>query len=434
VYNLASAISPAFLMLLKHRRRGVVLSLLFGSLTLSAQTQPTGGFYGPTGPFPPYRKVELEDYNIKWGRMKGHLDGSLRVVYDDNIFLSKTGAKSDFSFYPNLTLGFLWPVTRDQTVQLDLGIGYLRYVRNDQLSYFYVAPDSRLEYRITVPDANLQIVFQEGIGTFMDPTSRPEISGPKTNAPSGFIFRRLSNTAGLGVLWRPTRPITVTGGYAFGLDRSLSGDFTEQDRDSHTFDIGVDYNVASAWRIGLLGNYAIINYVEKVLNSGDTYTVGPQFTFAPMQSLSVFGRVGFTEFLFDSRGTIGDSSDFHGVTFQSGLNQTLSRALSHKVQVGRRVDGGWDSNFTDLWEAQYALEATLTKAVRVNASLTYQNFAVSGPNSEKGERYLAQLSTGYRFARRWNAGLAYGFALKDAEPTALSYTRNRVSLELTHQF
>ena len=434
MYNLPNAIVTIVLTLPKTRQFWAVASLLFASMILGAQTLPMDAGYGRAGPYPAYRRPTLEDYNLKWGRLQGHLDGSLQAEYNDNVFLGKDGAKSDFSLYPNLMLGFLWPVSRDQNLRLDLGIGYLWYARFDQLSHFYIRPNSRLEYQISVPDANLQFLIHDSIGTSVDPTSRPEISGLTTNNATGIVFLRLYNTAGLDVRWQPTRPLKVSSGYEFTLDRSLSEDFLSQDRDTHAFNLGADYDISSVWTVGLLGNYTINNYVESVMNKGESYTIGPRFTFAPMRSVSVFGSMGYTVYQFDSTGTVADRSDFSGVTFEAGVRQTLSRALSHRLQFGRSVESGWLSNFTELWRVQYGLDAALMRNITVNALLTYENFAVSGSDTDKGDRYLARLGAGYRFARRWNAGLAYYFALKDTEQTVLDYTQNRVSLELTHSF
>jgi hypothetical protein len=403
-------------------------------MIVSTRAQQVDSFYERTAPFPTYRKVEIEEYNLKLGRLRGHLEGSLRVEYNDNVFLLPRATESDLTFYPNLTLGFVWPVMRDQTIRLDVGVGYLWYTSNDRLSYFYIAPNSRLEYRITLPDARLQLVLYENIGTSLDPTTRPEISGGKTNVARGFVFRRLSNLTGLDLMWQATRPLRVDAGYAFGLDRSLSGDFTMQDRDNHNFRVGLDYSIASAWSVGVRGGYTLVRHVQRVLNNGDRYTIGPQFTFAPMQSLRVFGRAGYTEYVFDSSGTIRDTSDFRGVTFETGISQTLTRTLSHNLQVERRVDDGWEGNYTALWGVRYAIETVPLRDVRVNASLTYQNYSMTGPRDEDGDHYLAQLTAGYKLAPRWNLGLGYVFALKEARDSALDYTQNRVTVEVTHQF
>jgi opacity protein-like surface antigen len=395
----------------------------------SAQAQ-TGGEanYVRTSPYLPYSNPEPAKYNLKVGRLTARLYGTVNIEYNDNINLSETAPKADFSIGPTLGIGFIYALSKQHTLQFDVGAGYRWYLNNPSVSSFNIIPSSRLDYTLFFDEVRVNVHDFFQVQT--DPISRVDISG-NTGV---FSFQRFVNTAGVQADWRPLRKWGFVVGYDYSMDRSLSRDFASLDHSTHTFSGAMEYLLSPRWTLGLSSSYSIHEYDQRIQNNGSGYTLGPTVTWKVSKNLVFNASVGYSVSQFNNDGTIGDLTEFGGIIYQFGAKHTLNRHMNHDLRLGFGTSLGFGSNFNETFTLQYTHRTQLSPAVHWNNTLVYENFLTSGLLGEKADRYTLYSGTSFQLTRNWSMGLGYSFSMKDSDQAGRSYTQNRILVDMARQF
>jgi hypothetical protein len=380
-------------------------------------------------PFPYAPRPEPPQYNLKLGRLLARFHGAVGFEFVDNVGLTDTDPEADLIVAPRLGVDFFWPLSQWNTLEFSLDAAYRAYVDHSDLNSLFIAPGSRLDYRLFVHDVEISI--HDVFSIQADPTSRGQISGVTNDL---IEFRRLFNVAGLEAEWRPVRDTTFRGGYDYVLDRSLSDDFASIDRDEHVFHAAFEHAPSPRWTVGVHGQYRVTEYRLNIQNDGTGYTIGPVALWRPGEFVTLELAVGYTAIDYDPTGTVADTSDFDGVTVRAAVHHTLNRRLRHSLRFSRTPDLGFGSNFTDLWSLEYRHHARLSSRVDLFASLAYENLQDSSSTGETADRYLVHVGTDWRLARDWLIQLGYGLAVKDSGLAGRDYLQNRVVLELIRKF
>lgn len=380
--------------------------------------------------YPVMSNPEPSRYNLKWGKLIARFHASVDGEFTDNLNLSSRNREADVSFGPNFEVGFLWPVSRNNSLQLDLGTGYRWYVNHPAVATFNLAPNSRIDYRIYAD--NVQISLHDSFSIQADPTSRPDLDG--STGGNTINFRRLENTSGVTAEWRPLRQLGVFAGYDVFLDRSLSGQFTSIDRNDQTFTAGTTYDLSARWTVGLKGAYTFTDYLQNIQNDATSYTLGPVFVFKPSPFLSIDALAGYSVSTFTSSGTIADRSDFRGFTGQLGVHHIVNSRTSQDFRISQGRDLALGNNFYEILALSYGIDFRLRRNLTFHSQLTYEHSRTSGPAGETANRYLAYLGAGLQFSSHWKASLGYTLSLKDSNQVFRDYTQNRVTFQLVRQF
>ncbi|MEW6305540.1 MAG: hypothetical protein AB1705_18845 [Verrucomicrobiota bacterium] len=401
------------------------------SFVPNAQAQVEAEFLSRTTPFPPYRTPESVRYNLKWGKLTGRLSASVQFEYNDNVNLSETSPHEDFSIGPELGLGFLWPIDDVNVLQLDLGVGYRWYMNSPAISTVSIAPSqkSHVDYHLLLGDVRINV--HDNFSTQVDPVSFGAVSGGAANLVN---FRRFRNTAGLTADWRARRNLSFYGGYDYSIDRSLSSQFTNLDRDEHTMSAGMNWQASSRITAGVGAAYTITDYIQQVQNDGTSWSIGPRMSWKLSPFLTLDGSMAYSVSEFDNTGTIGDTDESRGLTYQFGLEHKINRNMSQYFRVSKNVDLGIGSNFTDVLSFQHGLNVMITSSISVGTTLAYETLTSSGALGETADRYLFSIGTGFQVTRYWSAGFAYALAWKDSNQAGRDYLQNRLTLDLTRRF
>ncbi len=385
--------------------------------------------YSRTSPQLPYTSPSPIKYNLKCGKVTARVTGSVDVEYNDNVDLANSNAQSDFSIGARVGVGFRLPVTQANIMQFDLELGYRWYLNHPSINSVSVAPNTHWDQTIVMDQVRLNL--HDNFSIQVDPLLRQEISG----TPGKLInFRRLHNVAGISADWQPARRWVFFGGYDYAIDVGLSDDFSAIDSNTHSFNGGVEYQISQRLSARIAGGYSFSEYAKHIQNGGDSYNVGPGISWHPTKRIDIDASVGYWVSRFDQTGTIGDTSQFAGMSFSVSARQTINRQTSHNVRFSRSISPGLGSNYTDGYTVQYGLVRQITRNISLNGTLAYEPFRSSGIGGEEGSRYLFTLGTGFQLTSAWHAGLGYAFAWKDSSLANRSYTQNRLTLDLTRQF
>jgi hypothetical protein len=398
----------------------------------SAQEPPPipndAAFIPRTSPYPAHYISEPREYNLKWGNVTARLAGSVQMEYNDNINLSEIDPQQDFIFGPNAGVGFVWPISENNVLQFDIGVGYRAYVNHPELNSVQIQPDSRLSYQIRVLKA--QVLFYDQFRVDVDPISRPELSGGRAL----INYQRFNNALGMTVNWEAIRKVTFVGGYEWVLDQSLNGEFTELDRQDHVFHLSAYRPLGARVTGGLTTSYTLTEYDRPIQNDGHTFSAGPRVSIRLTDFINADAGLAYTSSHYDQTGTIRDQSSYDGLTFGGGLNHRMNSRVTQYVRASKSLSPGFNSNFTDIWSLQYGVSWRVASAVTLNGTFVYENLTSSLALAEDSNRYLWYLGTRLRVARRWTAGISYSYALKDSRLPDRDYSQNRVTLDLTRHF
>lgn len=402
----------------------------FLALTSAAalHAQNDSSYIMRSAPYPIYYQSQPRDYNLKWGPLSGRFHGSLQTEWNDNINLSDSHARGDLIFHPQFGIGFLWPLSEQNVLEFGLSLGYRAYLDHPELNSLQITPGSRLTYQVRL--GKVQVTFHDRYSIQVDPLSRPEISG----GSSLINFRRFNNQAGFKASWEIMKDLNLTGGYNYLLDRSLSSDFKELDRDEHVFSLGAYRLLGPRLTAGLNSSYTITEYVQSVQNDGETFSIGPHIIAQLTDFISLDAGLSYTASTYDQSGTIADRNDFSGLTWFAGARHRMNSRTSQNIRLGRNVAPGFGSNFTDLFFLQYGLSLEAGPSLTLNTSFVFEDLTASGGLGEDSNRYLWYFGGQLRVSRAWNLGAAYSFAWKDSQLPNRDYTQNRITLSLARDF
>jgi hypothetical protein len=401
----------------------------FSGACIAANGAQPDAFLMRSSPAPTYVEPAPQDYNLKFGRLKARFHGSIQSEYSDNINLEDSNPSSDVFFYPNIGVGFQWPISARNILEFNLGFGYRAYVDNPQLNSLQVTPDSRLLYQMRIGKVN--VLLRDNFTLQVDPLTRPDISG---TGGTLIDFKRINNDIGLQAEWQARKNLALVGSYDYVMDRTLNRQFQSLDRDDHTFAFGGYSNFGPAWNVGLNNSLTLTEYQQRIQNDGYSYSVGPQVTLKATRFITIDTTVSYTISKYDQTGTITDRSDFSGVSFSLGVKHNLNSRFSHNLRAGKSISPGFGSNFNELSVLQYGVNWRLNSFLNVNSTFSYEHLDASGAAGERADRYLWYVGSGWQVARRWSIGVGYGFAWKNSDQPARDYQQNRVTIDLTHQF
>ena len=86
--------------------------------------------------------LQNNDYNIKAGPVLVKLNAAFGTEWNDNVTLSDKNASSDFALTPSFNIGAYWPISVNNTLSFNFGIGYIKYLDHPQLDQLIIAPSS----------------------------------------------------------------------------------------------------------------------------------------------------------------------------------------------------------------------------------------------------------------------------------------------------
>ena len=83
-------------------------------------------------------RAEALPYTIKSGDFKLLATPSFGADWNDNVNISKSDAESDFILKPMLRLDVSYPITRDNLLSVNVGVGYDKYINHNRYSTWFL--------------------------------------------------------------------------------------------------------------------------------------------------------------------------------------------------------------------------------------------------------------------------------------------------------
>ncbi len=399
--------------------------------------------------------VEEQNFNLRVGPIRFLLSATAGFEYIDNISYSQINRESDVVARLALDIRSIWNITRLNTINLDLGIGFVRYIDHPDATNddFFITPGSQLSFDIYAADI-FRINVHDAFQLLQDPVDQPSLSGVTD-------FARFTNTAGV-TLVTDLNTLVLTAGYDHYNYLSLNSNFDYLNRTAEQFLGSAVYQLMPRTFLGVEGTYAITNYDKGVQNDSTGGTIGLYFDITPTPYLRFIARGGYQEAHFSGNGTSFDYGSDTGIFFDNGavattpqlgngaykdksdldtfygsltVNHRINAYLSENLSGGRETDLGLTSNYLEVNYVRYNIAWRALSNVTLGGDLFYENDQESGgPYDQHIQRLGGDITVGYQFNLHLSATAHYAYIKKDSSVYLLQYFQNRAGVDVTYQF
>lgn len=363
-------------------------------------------------------------YNVQSGPVFMRLQGEMGFELNDNVNYTETNRRSDVILRPILGSDILWPLTGRNSFSFSSGLGYVHYVRTDSLDHPYVAPDSRMAFKICsgdfVFDLHDRFSAQDNV------LQTPSLSG------TGNYFQ-IENISGADATWNLNKLIlSLT--YDYDMVRVLSGPFTSFTHDSDLFRQRSTFLVSPTDRVGFETEGGLTSYDQTHLENNTEFAVGPFYEsqFSPYFRAKLSG--GFVDHSFDPT-SFSTVRSFDSYYFDLAFHHQFNKWFNHWLSAGRRTEGGTAN--ASLYAHDYVYYQAnfyAVKDTRLSLHFSYDHGATSGGFDEIFDRVGVGLVLSRSISPNLTAYVTYEFWHKDSELYNYSYVQNRLIFDAAYKF
>lgn len=380
-----------------------------------------------------YEARNAPDFRPRDERMRiGPVNFGVGVAYglewNDNINLTSTNLESDLIHRPGVNLRAVWPATKDSTLSIGMGIGYVKYMDNSDLDQLTITPDSELAWDIPVED--FVFTLYDRVNYSQDAVSQGGLSGTAQ-------FPRLENTAGVRMLWRPSRYDFETG-YAHYNFFSDSSGFDYLSRSSEQFFARVAYHFGAITRAGVEASGALTDYDSATRDDNQNVSFGPFVEWQLTRDLRITLRGGYVIYFFDSGASTNTNTDLSSYYFGLTVNHQLTDFITHGLTIDRSVQQGLNqgSGVTEGLTLSYNVAWAFHRRASLSVSPFYEH--ATEPQfgfEEEYDRYGISVGVSYRFTDRLTTSVGYRYTSKDSNfVPSRDYQQSSVTFSANYQF
>lgn len=369
-------------------------------------------------------------YTVKSGDFRLLVTPSLGVDYNDNVRNSDASRSGDVIVRPMVNLVASYPLTQNNLLALNLGLGYDWYLDHDELSALRLQSGSALSFDMFVRDFAFNL---------HDRVSYARDSSQQSYVADTADFGNFQNTAGLSATWMLSKG-SVMVGYDHQSIISGKSTYRSQDRASEMFSSRASFVVQPQVQAGLEGTVSFTTYDQPTLNDNTGYTIGLFGDWQPGAALHLNARAGYALYQFKESALAIRTEDMGSYYCDLTATHDFTDAFSYGLSIGHDVQLGGDN--ADAVERTYVRPTLIWRAFKhasINFGFSYEhgqqgagNVAGSPGRVEDFDWFGGTLSTGWQITEKVNLALNYRLTLRSSDQAAREYTQNMVGLLLTY--
>ena len=372
--------------------------------------------------------LEEQNYNLKVGPVRFLFSANAGLEYIDNINYSQVNRTSDVLVRVGFNADAIWNVTNLNTLSLDLGVAFVRYLEHPRAAgtNVVIAPGSQVAFDVFVADI-FRLNFHDRFDIRQDPVDNPTLSNVTD-------FGRFTNTLGVTAI-ADLNALVLTLGYDHFNYLSLNGRFDYLNRSAEQVFGSAVYALAPRTFVGVEGTFAYTSYDRNFQNDSVGGTIGGYFDITFNPYLRLITRAGYQVASFQTSGRFGDNSDLSGwygnLTLQNRVNAYLVQSLS----AGRENDLGLTSNYIKVSYVRWNAAWNFLRNFSLGTDLFYEHDEESGGLiNETLDRYGGGFTLGYQFNFHLSAALHYAYVDKSSDRAFRDYYQNRVGVDVNYRF
>jgi len=377
------------------------------------------------------RKPETNgNYFLKAGPVGFSASLSTDVEYNDNVGLSEKNRESDFIIRPLLQIDSEWRVTTLNTLRFDIGIAYSDYTQHKDLDTrsILLDPGSQISFDVYVGGV-LKLTFHDRFAILQNPIDEPTLSNTAR-------FDRFQNSAGLTALF-DFNDLKIVFGYDHFTYHTFGDEFDFLDRREEQFFASASLRLSDAVTVGLDSSGGLVYYNTDFNNDGSMFSAGTflEATLSDYTTLRIDG--GYQQMVFQTDGTNGDTTNYHGWYASLTVAQRLNQYWSHSLAVGHEARLGLEVNFYEYDFVRYLAQWQINPRMTLGLEGFIEDANESGTaaqNSEESRRWGGSASLSWRLGAKVTANLRYEYVKKDSDLALRSYYQNVGTFSLKYDF
>ncbi|MEI6034119.1 MAG: hypothetical protein WCS65_07565 [Verrucomicrobiae bacterium] len=382
------------------------------------------------------------------GQVKMSFGASGGVSYDTNVNSSPTAPLADLSVDLGMNLGLYWKATRRNDLQLNLGMNYTKYLQYPQYNAggLIIDPNTGLDYRL---------YFQDFVLTLYDYPSITNSGAAQDPAITNSVnFRQLANRGGLSLLWHANRLVFMTGAERQDTLSLTDEEFSSQNSTGYSWYGVVSCDITPTTSAGIRLQASSTEYTQQVMNNSVAAQAGIFYQSRLTEYTSITFEAGMQAATFSSTGkqsdqlTYQESNGFNtDVTSTLGgtnyaqpyflltLMNRLNRHLSHSLSLSREAAGSSVANYQEINSASYGLQYRLNRVIKTALYLNYEFGTISRTaGAMPYSNFTGGLNVSFQIMKNTDFGIGYTYYKNEQSQLAADYTRQVLTLSVSHQF
>ena len=407
------------------RSRCLVAVILAGAGLASAQEALHSSMAGDEAAAARRRQQESQNYNLSWGDLRLAVAPSLRTEYNDNINTSSTASKQDVILRPMLNLQATYPLTRVNSLNFSIGIGYDDYLNHGEYSALRLEPGSQLSFDFYIKDVWINV--HDRFQYLSDPGMEAALIG------GGSRFGGLYNTPGVTTVW-DLQDVIFTLGFDHYNFVSSVGYYDYLNRSSELPVARAGIRLHPTLTAGVEGTVSYTAYDQHVLNDNIGYSGGLYADWRPGTALQIQPRAGYALYDFSQTSwyirAVDQSTWYADLT----LSHAITDAISYSFSAGREMRLGIQADSITDWYLRPSLNWSITKKLTLRPNLSYQHGTQATRTVPEAYDWLsAGLGVDYKLVKKLRLTLDYRHALRSSNTGGYGYNQNVVGLQLSYQ-
>jgi hypothetical protein len=372
--------------------------------------------------------INTGEFNLQLGPALVGFSAGVDLFYNDNIDLSETDRKSDLIIEPNVTANVLWQLSPDNTIRLNLGAGYVKYLTYHQFdsSSIAITPDSQLAFDIYAGDFKFTIFDQ--ISIQQNPIDEIDLSRVVR-------FERLQNSAGLNVTWDLNKVI-LFGGYTHYTLYSFDSAYDFLNENEDQVYLSGTLLLSDSLSAGVRGTFGHVYYDQNFQNDSVHYSAGVFATAQLTRYVKGEAEVGYQGGNFNTGGGNGDVSQLNSPYFHVQLDHRQSRYWTNHVSLGYEAQLGLTTNYTSVFYVRYAGDWRVNRRTTATITAYYEHSADSSGTFEVEHinRVGGGILLSYTLGPKATLHAGYQIVDNNSDLIGHSFYQNQVLLGIGYAF
>ncbi len=381
----------------------------------------------------PVNSFSSTRYNVKTGPVQMDYSASMGAAYNSNVNLSNDDPTPDLILTPRVGMGVYWPITRLNTLSIDVSLGYNYYLNEPDLGgqTILVSPTTEFLFNFYVKDVRITIFERPSITE--NPSDDPTVS-------DAVNYTFLNNIAGFNATW-DLNDVLLGFGYVNQIRYAINDEYANQNSVVNQVFANASFLLQPYLRVGLEGAASGTVYSQgessqgEALNDNVNYSLG-LFAMGNITRYTIWSAgVGWQIVSFSESNNSSNTGNASNPYFYLNVSNELNRYFRHSFNASFESAPSNESNFVQGLTLGYNFGWTVINNWSLGGGLFFETGTESpGPESEDFNRVGASLSLGYQVMKNMSANIYYNYIVKGSTVESDSYDQQILGLNLIYNF
>ena len=271
-------------------------------------------------------------YNLRFGPLAWRFEAAAGIQYHDNISYAEANRRVDFILRPQVNTAMRWTITEKNSLNINFGLGYLKYVKYSEFDRFYIEPGSEIGFDLYVGDFLFnfhdRVTIQTDVGEIPTASSRGD-------------YQRLENVIGVTAHW-DLNTIILTLGYDHADYLSLNSTLRLADGSSETVFAQGSLALSSESTIGPELGVTTVDYQDSRVNDAVQYSAGLFYQSKLTRHIDLKLRAGYTFYETQAGGFVQAAPGSGNPYADLSVSHLVGAFMSHSLSIGHHVRSGME--------------------------------------------------------------------------------------------